>query len=478
VTSSVRDLVVVIPGITGSVLTKHGRALWGRSPGVLRQILSDRADWIADLTLEADDPDGGALDDGVAARGLVRNVVYIPGLVTIGKGYSALTAAMKGALDLSDGPAGNLVEFAYDWRRDVRGVAHILDGRIKERLAEWKARTSIADTKVVIVAHSMGGLVGRYWGDVIDGWEHCRLLVTVATPHRGAPNAGLFLANGYRKLGVVLTDVMRSCTSVHQLVPRYEMILDGATWKRPGECSIANLSTAEVAHWRATARDKLHRELDDAWKTGQALVPIAGIGKVTAQAAELSAAGLVESAGRPPWYVPNIAQMEGDGTVPWVSVLPWQLGNDRTVRRSFPGEHGRLVNQPEVQSLIVGEILASQAAGTEHIRLAPVGEEVERLLTLDIAVPGIVEREEEAEVAVTVRQAGNALGAPAPRLVAQLLHDETGEPGQTVTLEMREEGPAWVTTTAFLPPGLWRLTAVPPAGMRADPGEAFVTIME
>jgi hypothetical protein len=37
----------------------------------------------------------------------------------------------------------------------------------------------------------MGGLVARYYLEVLGGWEKCRALFTFGTPHRGSLNAAL-----------------------------------------------------------------------------------------------------------------------------------------------------------------------------------------------------------------------------------------------------------------------------------------------
>ena len=42
---------------------------------------------------------------------------------------------------------------------------------------------------MIVVAHSMGGLVARYWMGPLGGWRVCRALITLGTPHRGAPKA-------------------------------------------------------------------------------------------------------------------------------------------------------------------------------------------------------------------------------------------------------------------------------------------------
>ena len=53
-------------------------------------------------------------------------------------------------------------------------------------LHDWRARSGNKDAKLVLVGHSMGGLVSRYFLEVLGGWLHTRSLFTLGTPHRGA----------------------------------------------------------------------------------------------------------------------------------------------------------------------------------------------------------------------------------------------------------------------------------------------------
>ena len=56
-----------------------------------------------------------------------------------------------------------------------------------------------------------GGLVARYYLELLGGWQSCRALITLGTPFRGAVDALHSLANGYRMAGVTLTNVLRTC---------------------------------------------------------------------------------------------------------------------------------------------------------------------------------------------------------------------------------------------------------------------------
>lgn len=78
----------------------------------------------------------------------------------------------------------------YDWRQD--------NARSAQRLAAvvQRAREDCDDEKVIIVAHSMGGLVSRYFCKELGGERHVRALFLVASPTHGAPKGYVYLKGG------------------------------------------------------------------------------------------------------------------------------------------------------------------------------------------------------------------------------------------------------------------------------------------
>ena len=126
-----KDLVVLIPGILGSVLKRDGRVVWGYSARSLGRFLMTRGAVLRDgLRLDGDDPERDQLDDGVTADGLMPDLHLIPRYWKI-DGYTAAREALLAGFELTAGR--NYFEFAYDWRRDNRANAR--------RLARaWRAR--------------------------------------------------------------------------------------------------------------------------------------------------------------------------------------------------------------------------------------------------------------------------------------------------------------------------------------------------
>ena len=350
----VTDLIVLLPGITGSVLQKDKKDVWALTTGSVAGALATLGQNLQGLELQDDPQDVEDLGDGVVATGLFPNVHLIPGFWKI-DGYSGVRTALSQRLKLDD--AQNYIEFPYDWRRDNRVAARKLARLVPTWLAQWKKVSSNDDAKVVFIAHSMGGLVARYYLECLEGWRHTRKLITFGTPYRGSLNAVDFLSNGYVKTfaGFNVADLstlMRSFTSVYQLMPRYPCVDTGdGVMRRPGEArGLPNIDPTKAA-----AALAFHNELERAICANAGskeykpylVHPIIGTDQPTRQSARIHAGRLVPS------NELNGADESGDGTVPRPSAVP--LGctsvDDAAFGRAglfVSGIHGSLQNLPQV----------------------------------------------------------------------------------------------------------------------------------
>jgi len=79
----------------------------------------------------------------------------------------------------------NLFEFPYEWRDSNILTA----GLLKQKIQDVKNETKIS--KVDLVAHSMGGLVARYYIEEPGYQDDVDQLITLGTPHKGAPESYL-----------------------------------------------------------------------------------------------------------------------------------------------------------------------------------------------------------------------------------------------------------------------------------------------
>lgn len=359
-----RDIVVIVPGITGSVLRRDDTDVWALSGQALWRALRSHGGDLRELELRGS-------EDGVEATALMRRPWLVPGLLGV-DGYGPLVSKIEDAFEIVCDERGeplNLIEFPYDWRRDNRIAAAELGETIEQRLPRWRQQSGAADAKVVVLAHSMGGLVARHWIECGEGWRKCSALITFGTPHRGAPNTIGYLANGYRKLGVDLTEAMRSFRSVHQLLPRYPALDVGGDPCRVAEVDDVPGVNAEFA------RDGLafHREIEDAVTANNrehgderyVLVPVVGARQPTIQSARLEDGRVSICQRLPAGIDPLLA--DGDGTVPRLSAIPIELSDSH--RDTFVSErHGSLQVNESILADICERLVQLQVRNLGKVR--------------------------------------------------------------------------------------------------------------
>ncbi|MCU0633858.1 MAG: hypothetical protein MUE41_03200, partial [Gemmatimonadaceae bacterium] len=227
------DLIVVLPGIGGSVLARDGKVVWSPRPGAALRAALSLGRSISSLALAGDDHTVDDLGDGITATALLPDLHIVPGLDWKIDGYGRLRQRLFERFDLKVGE--NYLDFPYDWRRDTRVAARRLARVAGAQLARWRETSGNADAKLILIGHSMGGIVSRLFLEFEDGWRITRRLVTFGTPYSGSINALEFLVNGFRKgwgpFAIDLSAMLRSFTSVYQLLPSYRCMHDGTQWQ-------------------------------------------------------------------------------------------------------------------------------------------------------------------------------------------------------------------------------------------------------
>ena len=436
-----RDVVILLPGITGSVLANQaGKEVWAPSAGAAWRVITSLGHSIEGLELASD-----AADDGVTAPRLVDDVTLVPGLVKI-DGYSRVEKYLIDQLGLQ--PGRNYFPFPYDWRRDNRVSAKRLEATALGWLKAWRASSGNADAKLVLIGHSMGGLVARYFIECLGGWQSTRTLLTLATPHRGSLNAVGFLENGMKKgigpFGLDLSPLLRSLTSVYQLLPIYPCVSNGGPMQRVADAAKAGLLTHTDAVRAADAR-AFHQEIEDAQvrnaktdayvDSGLTLVPVVGIEQPTVQSVQVKdgVLSLLTS------Y--EGSDQGGDGTVPRVSATPIEMGDAK--REVYAAEsHGAVQNADGTLANLKG-VLTRDKIDFRRFQ----GPEI-TLLTLDVddvVLPG-------GALSLRVRPSeGNPrIGVTLTSLASGVSFDEPLS---------RADEPGWQRGSFDLAPGIWRVTA-------------------
>ena len=266
--------VILIPGAFGSRLRDRvsGEEIW---PGPWWRILfSSYAELALDIDPATNAPRPSRLEASGIAEQALRRDFYGPILQTLTQfgGYARAqpgTPARKGER--------RYYVLSYDWRQDTLHSVRELD-----RLIE-AVRRDYADPalRVDLVAHSMGGLIARYYlrfgtREVLDGApqqvtmagaDRVRKLVLLGTPNLGSVGS-LHAFIGGEKIGVnrISPRTLATFPSGYQLFPhplnnwlvdiagqpRHDDLFDPQTWQRmawsvyaPGLAAAADAPTLQ-----------------------------------------------------------------------------------------------------------------------------------------------------------------------------------------------------------------------------------------
>lgn len=410
--AAMRDLIVLIPGIGGSVLRRGEQDIWALSGQAIWSTVKSLGSHVQQLTIEDDNLDEDVLRDGITAPSLIQDLNLIPGLVKI-DGYTAVSRMIKSKFkaiqrQADDLSPGNFFEFPYDWRRDCRVAARKLKNLIDFRLAQWRTFAGVDNAKVILIGHSMGGLVSRYYLEKLDGWKDCKALITFGTPFRGSVNSLNFLANGYKKLFLDFSEIIRSLPAVYQLLPVYKMVKIGDEYKRITEIE----SLPGIDPDRALEALKFHREIEEAvtehkkdsnYNTnGYRIFPIVGIKQPTLQSAEFVDNKVVLSTAPPASVDPGWG--DGDGTVPMLSAIPIELSNEYR-DTFFPEKHSSIQNNSRVLDHIFNVLRRMQLGNVENLRGSEIKKEITEQPIISLDLEDLYVRDEET-IVVRARQLG------------------------------------------------------------------------
>lgn len=218
-----RDLVVVIPGILGSRLVREHdgqrRTVWDLRATVLPRSLAalHRMGKEIEKSRGAWEP---SPDEGIIADGLLSDPAWLPGFMGV-DGYTGMAGRLREAVP------GRLIEFPYDWRLSNAYTAERLRDSVMPRLETWRKERGNSQAKLILVCHSMGGLVARYFCEHLGGAANTRRIFTFGTPHRGSLKALAILVQGKRIGPFDVGRVARALPTVWELLPQYPCVVLG-----------------------------------------------------------------------------------------------------------------------------------------------------------------------------------------------------------------------------------------------------------
>ncbi|MEO0482903.1 MAG: hypothetical protein AAF138_04710 [Planctomycetota bacterium] len=300
-----RNPVIVIPGILGSRLVEGttNRVAWGAFDGDfanpeqadgLRLVAHPIGEGVALRDLRDDIVPDGALDRvRVPVFGIpVELRAYVDILMTLGVGgYRDQMLGQSGAVDYGEAHY-TCFQYSYDWRRDIVESAKTLDTFIRDaQRLQMDATGATLPPRVDIVAHSMGGMVARYYlrygaadlpadGSLPEltwaGAENIEHLIMVGTPNAGSIHAFLQLIRGTPPIPFVPTygpSLLGTMPAVYQLLPRprhgvyrdaetgeaIDDVFDAEAWERYGWGLLSRRERTELERLLPEVEDETER---------------------------------------------------------------------------------------------------------------------------------------------------------------------------------------------------------------------------
>lgn len=444
-------LVVVIPGIGGSKLADaSGTIVYRDGLGPLLSVVRDPS---------VLDPNNELRPVGLIGHCSVicwQLMTGYDGLLNgISKGLGLPPDRVVTAGEELVDPDATVVAFPYDFRRSVEHIANDLDRVVRAR-AQGR--------RVVLVAHSMGGLVAAWWWAFLSEGIDVAEIITLGTPYRGAAKALNVLVNGMRigpYVPQAVTDTVRTWDSVFDLLPHYQVVNGNDKYRYPYELPSDITSAITGFSGKARAAYAKNRCLHDAlankvaesghnpftvyYSQGHATL---GHASIDAQTNRLAVAK------GNPRSIPQSWE-GGDGTVPVFSAIPDVLEDDVPSRRRLRGKH---------QDLVEEQLVFKHVSEYARDRLPPAARGAQRhgvtaylQVDLEDVVPSGLETEVKLRVVDedgSVLDAGNVGGNVGGK---RFLANRRDDGWWSAQLPALEEGVHSVMASATEVPGVGRV---------------------
>lgn len=375
----------------------------------------------------------------VQATGLLRFPAFAPVLAGI-EPYGTLVDRVRAVV----ASPRAVLEFAYDWRLSVAHNASELATAAREHLDRWRAdpdheaarriRPDDRPAQLVLVAHSMGGLLCRALSAISGATDDVRAIITLGTPFDGAAKAAMLLNSG--RGGPVplprrgLRRLAATLPGLHDLLPMYRCVDDGDDVRQLTPIDVADLGgDAEFARTAQESHAKLakirligHRALVGAEQPTVQSVELRG-GVVR----ELHHSFLLHSDGefvRDPDGILRRVDRQGDGTVPRNSANP--VGAEPV---AVPQQHGPLAKADEAMTFVCSVITEQDADLGPRLGEGDIGLDLPDVVTSGIEWAATVTGVEPHEATCTVVDAQTGMATDYPPL-----HRRDGKVQATVSL--------------------------------------------
>jgi hypothetical protein len=434
------DAVIVVPGIMGSELVNaKGTVVWGMSGRVLGKAwLNGKMDALR------------VTEDELAGNSRLRatRLLRVPAFMPILRGIEPYSLLLDRLADLTVDPRA-IAEFPYDWRLSIEHNAGLLVKRCHSHLDAWRALVVSRkygdpdEVRIVIVAHSMGGLVAQFATELLSARPLVRRIITLGTPFFGSINAVQMLATGTgapipKRAGRALAV---TCPGVYDLLPRYKCVTQVAPTGPDSNLELvstrlltpddiasigANLQFANEAHER-------HARLASTF-TGTHAIPVStlvGADQPTLQSLTLDA-GACD-------FHSSLLGVDhsGDGTVYRQAAAPVGV-----VSFPLPQRHGTLAKTAEAITFVRDKLLGADTGpplGTRPIGL-DLPSEISVGQVLEVKVSGTDDPVGVGVTTIDVDTGVRTKWAPGVRQDGHLMFTRAGLPAGLHRVEVKAGG--------------------------------------
>jgi pimeloyl-ACP methyl ester carboxylesterase len=198
--------VVIIPGFPGSELSRMGTddLVWID----LEEVVTRKDQFLQDVILTQNNY------DALTPSGIVDKVDFP--LLFKWRQYDRLVQFLRQEMGL---PHHLVKPFAYDWRKSIKQAAE----RLHACVGSWRGH-EFAGQQCVIIAHSTGGLVARYYIEKLGGDQDVQHLFLLGVPNTGLLKNFQSMYAGSNLYCVFTPDevkqMSRSFETIYELLPR------------------------------------------------------------------------------------------------------------------------------------------------------------------------------------------------------------------------------------------------------------------
>lgn len=358
--------IIFVHGFLGSVITCGAQELWPSMPDPPLEDMRLEADGVTNL--QSGDCNPSAAPNGQIVETVLGSDVY----------KSTKDFLTRIAPDSS-------YFYAWDWRKSPEQALAELDALVDD------ARTAHGTDKVVLMAHSMGGLVVRWYIDDATRAAKVARALTVATPYLGSPKTIFPLAAGIETPQASTMDALMSNAGLQALAKNLQglyflypttayggwLSVEGAA-QSPLDAKgvadyVATLGGTAALLDKALADRAAH--LDGFKTNGVDLRVVVGTGLNTIG----SVSFITDEQGNP--YV-QLGYVNGDGTVPIRSAVQGPQGTSDPLGENVPIHyvcgvgHVALPGSAVVDDRIEAFLLSGGAIGGQEDACAPSGYEI------------------------------------------------------------------------------------------------------